>query len=80
MYKRQTQAVDARFLAAGIAPDQIDHELSVGLVRSKLEDKLGKARTGDVLMKTSDALGVDVNPRYGTWDARRLSLIHEQPA
>ncbi|MEU7134762.1 SurA N-terminal domain-containing protein [Streptomyces sp. NPDC046261] len=64
-------AVEARFLAAGIAPGQIDRELSVGLVRSKLEDKLGKARTGEVLMKTSDALRVDVNPRYGTWDAKR---------
>lgn len=64
-------AVEARFLAAGIAPGQIDRELSVGLVRSRLEDKLGKARTGEVLMKTSDSLRVDVNPRYGTWDAKR---------
>ncbi|MCA6093612.1 SurA N-terminal domain-containing protein [Streptomyces sp. SCA3-4] len=64
-------ATEARFLAAGIAPGQIDQELSAGLVRAKLEDKLGKARTGQALMKTSDALRVDVNPRYGTWDAKR---------
>ncbi|MEU4210278.1 SurA N-terminal domain-containing protein [Streptomyces sp. NPDC026206] len=65
------QAVEDRFLAAGIAPGQIDQELMIGLVRTKLEDKLGKARTGEVLMKTSDSLRVDVNPRYGTWDAKR---------
>ncbi|MFI9203400.1 SurA N-terminal domain-containing protein [Streptomyces sp. NPDC053048] len=65
------EAVDGRFLAAGIAPGQVDRELSVGLVRSKLERKLGQARTNEVLRKTSDALHVDVNPRYGTWDAER---------
>ncbi|GAA2722552.1 MULTISPECIES: SurA N-terminal domain-containing protein [Streptomyces] len=65
------QAVEARFLAAGIAPDGIDQELRVGLIRSKLEDALGKDRAGEVLRKTSDSLGVQVNPRYGTWDAKR---------
>ncbi|MEU3354951.1 SurA N-terminal domain-containing protein [Streptomyces sp. NPDC037389] len=64
-------AVDSRFLAAGIAPDQVDQELSAGLVRAKLEKKLGQARAVDELMKTSEALRVDVNPRYGTWDAKR---------
>ncbi|MDT0448678.1 SurA N-terminal domain-containing protein [Streptomyces hesseae] len=64
-------AVDNRFLAAGIAPDQVDQELSAGLVRAKLEKKLGQARAVDELMKTSEALRVDVNPRYGTWDAKR---------
>ncbi|MEU1821775.1 MULTISPECIES: SurA N-terminal domain-containing protein [Streptomyces] len=64
-------AVDSRFLAAGIAPDQVDQELSAGLVRAKLEKKLGQARTVDTLMKTSEALRVDVNPRYGTWDPKR---------
>ncbi|GHG77424.1 SurA N-terminal domain-containing protein [Streptomyces griseocarneus] len=64
-------AVEGRFLAAGIAPGQVDQELRTGLVRSKLERKLGPARTNEVLRKTSDALRVDVNPRYGTWDARR---------
>lgn len=64
-------AVRDRFLALGVAPDQIDQALAMDLVRSKLDDKLGAARTNEVLMQTSDRLRVDVNPRYGTWDARR---------
>ncbi|MEV4437933.1 SurA N-terminal domain-containing protein [Streptomyces sp. NPDC049577] len=64
-------AVTGRFLALGIAPDQIDRALSVDLVRAKLDNKLGAARTNELLMRTSDALRVDVNPRYGTWDAKR---------
>ncbi|MGW1196327.1 SurA N-terminal domain-containing protein [Streptomyces sp. NPDC002536] len=64
-------AVESRFLALGIAPDQIDQALTMDLVRSKLDGKLGAARTNDVLMRTSDALRVDVNPRYGSWDAKR---------
>ncbi|MCC2278461.1 SurA N-terminal domain-containing protein [Streptomyces morookaense] len=64
-------AVESRFLALGIAPDQIDQALTMDLVRSKLDAKLGAARTNDVLMRTSDSLHVDVNPRYGSWDAKR---------
>ncbi|MBH1935418.1 SurA N-terminal domain-containing protein [Streptomyces sp. AV19] len=64
-------AVQARFLALGIAPDQIDQALSMDLMRTKLDGKLGPARTNQVLMQTSEALRVDINPRYGTWDAKR---------
>ncbi|WKU45209.1 SurA N-terminal domain-containing protein [Streptomyces sp. VNUA116] len=64
-------AVRARFLALGIAPDQIDRALSVDLVRAKLDGKFGTARTNEILMHTSDALHVDVNPRYGVWDGKR---------
>ncbi|MFE5869198.1 SurA N-terminal domain-containing protein [Streptomyces roseifaciens] len=63
--------VRARFLALGIAPDQIDQALSVDLVRAKLDGKFGAARTNRILMRTSDALHVDVNPRYGVWDGKR---------
>ncbi|GAA3059849.1 hypothetical protein GCM10020000_48460 [Streptomyces olivoverticillatus] len=34
-------AVRDRFLALGVAPDQIDQALAMDLVRSKLDDKLG---------------------------------------
>ncbi|MEH6374678.1 SurA N-terminal domain-containing protein [Streptomyces sp. KLMMK] len=64
-------AVRARFLALGIAPDRIDQALSVDLVRAKLDGKFGAARTNQILMRTSDALHVDVNPRYGVWDGKR---------
>ncbi|MFI8941411.1 SurA N-terminal domain-containing protein [Streptomyces syringium] len=65
------ETVRARFLALGIAPDQIDEALTMDLTRAKLDGKLGAARTNDVLRRTSDALHVDVNPRYGTWDPKR---------
>ncbi|MGK5731842.1 SurA N-terminal domain-containing protein [Streptomyces sp. URMC 124] len=63
--------VRGRFLALGIAPDQIDQALSVDLVRAKLDGKFGAARTNEILMRTSDSLHVDVNPRYGVWDGKR---------
>ncbi|MBZ4319026.1 SurA N-terminal domain-containing protein [Streptomyces huiliensis] len=66
-----TEAVRGRFLALGIAPSQIDQALAMDLVRTKLDGKLGAARTNEVLMKTSRALRVDINPRYGAWDAKR---------
>lgn len=64
-------AVRERFLALGIAPDQIERALTVELVRSKLDARFGTDRTNQLLMRTSDALRVDVNPRYGTWDSKR---------
>ncbi|GHF64120.1 lipoprotein [Streptomyces mashuensis] len=64
-------AVEGRFLAANIAPRQIDQELEAGLVRAKLEQKLGPARTTQALVRTSDAMRVDINPRYGAWDPER---------
>ncbi|MFI9720636.1 SurA N-terminal domain-containing protein [Streptomyces sp. NPDC052396] len=65
------EAVRARFLALGIAPGQIDQALAMDLVRTRLDGKLGAARTNQVLMRTSEDLRVDINPRYGTWDAKR---------
>ncbi|MBT2386409.1 SurA N-terminal domain-containing protein [Streptomyces sp. ISL-11] len=65
------EAVQARFLALGIAPDQIERALTVELVRTKLDAKFGAERTNAILTRTSEKLRVDVNPRYGTWDARR---------
>ncbi|GAA0339032.1 SurA N-terminal domain-containing protein [Streptomyces olivoreticuli] len=66
-----TAAVRSRFLTLGIAPDQIDQALTMDLTRAKLDAKFGTARTNEILMKTSDAMRVDVNPRYGVWDAKR---------
>ncbi|MCD9144527.1 SurA N-terminal domain-containing protein [Streptomyces albireticuli] len=65
------EAVRDRFLALGIAPDQIERALTVELVRAKLDARFGTERTNQLLMRTSDALHVDVNPRYGTWDSKR---------
>lgn len=65
------EALRGRFLALGIAPGQIDRALALDLVRTKLDAKLGAERTNQVLIQTSESLRVDINPRYGTWDAKR---------
>ncbi|MCC3771920.1 SurA N-terminal domain-containing protein [Streptomyces sp. UNOC14_S4] len=64
-------AVRTRFLGLGIAPDQIDQALTMDITRAKLDAKFGTVRTNDILMRTSDKLHVDVNPRYGVWDPKR---------
>jgi hypothetical protein len=66
-----TEAVKNRFLGLGIAPDQIDQALRTDITRAKLDAKFGTVRTNDVLMRTSQKLRVDVNPRYGVWDPKR---------
>ncbi|MEV0277670.1 SurA N-terminal domain-containing protein [Streptomyces sp. NPDC050610] len=65
------EAVRARFLSLGVAPDQIDQAIKMDYTRAKLDQRLGAARTNQVLMTTSKSIGVDVNPRYGSWDAKR---------
>ncbi|GAA0449309.1 SurA N-terminal domain-containing protein [Streptomyces stramineus] len=65
------EALQGRYLALGIAPDQMDRALTMDLTRAKLDRKFGAAQAVGILMRTSNALHVDVNPRYGTWDAER---------
>ncbi|MFC5722127.1 SurA N-terminal domain-containing protein [Streptomyces gamaensis] len=65
------EAVRGRFLALGIAPDQIDRALAMQLTRAKLDARFGAVRTNEILVRTSESLHVDVNPRYGVWDPRR---------
>lgn len=35
----------------------------------------GQQEVGELLAKTSEKLRIDVNPRYGTWDAGKLTII-----
>ncbi|WP_328327324.1 MULTISPECIES: SurA N-terminal domain-containing protein [unclassified Streptomyces] len=66
----------------GIAPGQIDQALQEQVTASKLAEKLGASLSTpqgqsavlQAMMKTSKALGVDVNPRYGVWDAKKSQL------
>ncbi|WP_406139314.1 SurA N-terminal domain-containing protein [Streptomyces sp. NBC_01089] len=67
----------------GIAPGQIDQALQEQVTASKLAAKLGGASLStpqgqsavlQAMMKTSRAMGVDVNPRYGVWDAKKSQL------
>ncbi|MFC8364504.1 SurA N-terminal domain-containing protein [Streptomyces griseorubiginosus] len=59
----------------GIAPERLDESLRLQLEAQKLAAKLG-TDTSDpafwgALTKASKELDVDLNPRYGTWDARK---------
>ncbi|WP_405780140.1 SurA N-terminal domain-containing protein [Streptomyces sp. NBC_00859] len=66
----------------GVAPGQIDQALQEQVTASKLADKLGaslgtpqgQSAVLQAMMKTSKAMGVDVNPRYGVWDAKKSQL------
>jgi outer membrane murein-binding lipoprotein Lpp len=61
----------------GIAPERLDDNLRFQLEAQKLAAKVG-TDTGDpafwnALAKASKDLGVDLNPRYGTWDVQKSS-------
>ncbi|GAA2374887.1 SurA N-terminal domain-containing protein [Streptomyces carpaticus] len=40
-----------------------------------LEDPMGGEKIGQLLAETADEAGVEINPRYGTWDAQLVSLV-----
>ncbi|WSQ09734.1 SurA N-terminal domain-containing protein [Streptomyces sp. NBC_01231] len=63
----------------GIAPERLEENLRLQLEAQKLAAKLG-TDTRDpafwsVLTKASKELGVDLNPRYGTWDVEKSSRV-----
>lgn len=63
----------------GVAPERLDDNLRLQLEAQKLATQLGTT-TGDAafwsaLSVTSKELGVDVNPRYGSWDAKKVSRV-----
>ncbi|KUJ66734.1 hypothetical protein ACZ90_33945 [Streptomyces albus subsp. albus] len=60
--------VRALYLQQGIAPDRIDQEIRIDLIRNKLVHKLGPQQVNQVFARTSKALDITVNPRYGSWD------------
>ncbi|MFB6816026.1 SurA N-terminal domain-containing protein [Streptomyces sp. NPDC056347] len=65
-----------------IAPDQIDAVLREQVQLTKLGTALGvdlqqpsgQQAVSEALSKASKELGVDVNPRYGTWDSKQTQL------
>ncbi|MDQ0991334.1 SurA N-terminal domain-containing protein [Streptomyces sp. V3I7] len=63
----------------GIAPRRLDDNLRLQLEAQKLAQKLGTDTTQPAFWKAlstaSDELRIDVNPRYGTWDAAKSSRV-----
>ncbi|WP_330175425.1 SurA N-terminal domain-containing protein [Streptomyces sp. NBC_01498] len=65
-----------------LTPDQIDTAVRREVLMTKLAQALGantttpegQQRVLDALVKTSEKLGIDVNPRYGAWDVKQVRL------
>lgn len=88
----QKQAGGAKQLKAallqqqGIAPGQIDGRLWLQLAVEKIakadginpRSAQGNAQLSAKLSKTSQAMKISVNPRYGTWDVKKSSLGTEK--
>ncbi|MER0446199.1 SurA N-terminal domain-containing protein [Streptomyces sp. Edi4] len=65
----------------GLAPDQIDTYVQRQVTEQKLAAKIGARTQQDllpVLVKASKDLQVDVNPRYGSWNASQIQLADYQ--
>jgi hypothetical protein len=74
------KALDATWLRQyGIPPQRVDDNLRLQVEAQKLAAKLGTTTDQPAfwkaLSKASDELGVDLNPRYGTWDAQKVGLV-----
>ncbi|MEV7080644.1 SurA N-terminal domain-containing protein [Streptomyces sp. NPDC093516] len=61
----------------GIPPQRLEENLRLQLEAQKLAEKLGTDTTRPefwkALSEASEKLNVDLNPRYGTWDAKKSS-------
>jgi outer membrane murein-binding lipoprotein Lpp len=68
----------------GIAPERLDENLRLQLEAQKLAAKLGTdtadAAFWNALSEASKKLGVDLNPRYGTWDVQKSSRADAKTA
>ncbi|WNI15834.1 SurA N-terminal domain-containing protein [Actinacidiphila sp. ITFR-21] len=66
----------------GVAKSDIDHFFYRDVASGKLIQSLGYQPGSDggntaltqEVVKTADSIGVSVNPRYGTWDAKKASI------
>ncbi|WP_405617104.1 SurA N-terminal domain-containing protein [Streptomyces sp. NBC_01511] len=67
---------------AALTPDQIDAAIRRDVLLTKLAQSLGANTTTPegqqtvlaALVKTSEELGIDVNPRFGAWDIKQVRL------
>ncbi|MEU0339319.1 SurA N-terminal domain-containing protein [Streptomyces bobili] len=63
----------------GIPPQRLDENLRLQLEAQKLAARLGtdtsRPEFWNALSKASTELDVDLNPRYGDWDVRKVSRV-----
>jgi hypothetical protein len=61
----------------GVPPQRLDENLRLQLEAQKLAESLGtdtsRPEFWRALSEAGKDLGVDLNPRYGTWDAEKSS-------
>lgn len=57
-----------------LAPAQIDEELRFQLLLGKLTERFGEDKILQPLSQAAEQLDIEVNPRYGAWDARQIGL------
>ncbi|WP_081238818.1 SurA N-terminal domain-containing protein [Streptomyces viridosporus] len=79
-----TEALEAAWLQQyGVPPQRLDENLRLQLEAQKLAERLG-TETGRpefwaALSEAGKDLGVDLNPRYGTWDVEKSSRVDAGP-
>ncbi|WAU85468.1 SurA N-terminal domain-containing protein [Streptomyces sp. Qhu-G9] len=81
----EQQAGDAKALEVawlqqyGVPPERLDDNLRVQIEAQKLATALGTETSRPAFWKAlseaSKKLGVDLNPRYGTWDVEKSSRV-----
>ncbi|MBK3634713.1 SurA N-terminal domain-containing protein [Streptomyces sp. MBT97] len=63
----------------GVPPQRLDENLRLQLEAQKLAARPGTNTSQpafwNALSKSSKALGVDLNPRYGNWDAQKVARV-----
>ncbi len=75
-------AIQQIALNYGVPPSQFDAYVHDAIVEQKLEAVLAPGKTGDAasavvldaLIAEADALGVQVSPRYGTWNPKTAQV------
>ncbi|WP_407552464.1 SurA N-terminal domain-containing protein [Streptomyces sp. Pv4-95] len=76
------ERLKALWLQQAIAPDEIDAMVRNQLLLDGVAEHLGADRgqpqgqqkLAEALSKTSRSMGIDVNPRFGTWDDQEVIL------
>ncbi|MFV2119577.1 SurA N-terminal domain-containing protein [Streptomyces sp. Act-28] len=84
-YGGEEQLAEMLLQQQGTAPDEIDGVVRRNVLMNKIAEKHGAANTPegqkkltDLFGAASEALGIEVNPRYGTWDHGRIQLGRHQ--
>ncbi|WP_329119727.1 SurA N-terminal domain-containing protein [Streptomyces sp. NBC_01353] len=77
----ETQLAAMLLQQQGIAPDQIDTVVRRTVLMNKIAAKLGIANTPEgqqklteIFTAASKELDIDVNPRFGAWDDKKIQL------